>query len=71
MSYSTDACVVSVVTLASLRCLACCPAPHLPFATQAVQVKEVALMHSEGILAGEMKHGPLALVDESMPILGR
>ena len=27
-------------------------------------------MHSEGILAGEMKHGPLALVDESMPILG-
>ena len=24
---------------------------------------------SEGILAGEMKHGPLALVDESMPIL--
>ena len=35
-----------------------------------VQVKEVALMHSEGILAGEMKHGPLALVDESMPILG-
>jgi hypothetical protein len=34
------------------------------------QVKEVALMHSEGILAGEMKHGPLALVDDRMPILG-
>lgn len=33
------------------------------------QVKEVALMHSEGILAGEMKHGPLALVDECMPVL--
>lgn len=26
-------------------------------------------MHSEGILAGELKHGPLALVDASMPIL--
>lgn len=26
-------------------------------------------MHSEGILAGEMKHGPLALVDETMPII--
>lgn len=26
-------------------------------------------MHSEGILAGEMKHGPLALVDDTMPIL--
>ena len=24
-------------------------------------------MHSEGILAGELKHGPLALIDESMP----
>lgn len=34
-----------------------------------LQVKEVALMHSEGILAGEMKHGPLALVDENMPII--
>jgi len=35
----------------------------------ALKVKEVALMHSEGILAGEMKHGPLALVDEDMPII--
>lgn len=26
-------------------------------------------MHSEGILAGEMKHGPLALVDECMPVV--
>ncbi len=26
-------------------------------------------MHSEGILAGEMKHGPLALVDEHMPMI--
>jgi glucosamine 6-phosphate synthetase-like amidotransferase/phosphosugar isomerase protein len=29
----------------------------------------VALIHSEGINAGEMKHGPLALVDENLPIL--
>ncbi|KAH9317743.1 hypothetical protein KI387_019512 [Taxus chinensis] len=35
----------------------------------ALKVKEVALMHSEGILAGEMKHGPLALVDETLPII--
>jgi glucosamine--fructose-6-phosphate aminotransferase (isomerizing) len=35
----------------------------------ALKVKEVSLMHSEGILAGEMKHGPLALVDEHMPIV--
>merc|ERR1719327_91399 len=35
----------------------------------ALKVKEVSLMHSEGILAGELKHGPLALIDESMPAI--
>uniref|UniRef100_A0A383VJC3 glutamine--fructose-6-phosphate transaminase (isomerizing) n=1 Tax=Tetradesmus obliquus TaxID=3088 RepID=A0A383VJC3_TETOB len=35
----------------------------------ALKCKEVALIHSEGILAGEMKHGPLALVDEHLPIV--
>ncbi|XP_020703047.1 glutamine--fructose-6-phosphate aminotransferase [isomerizing] 2 [Dendrobium catenatum] len=35
----------------------------------ALKVKEVALTHSEGMLAGEMKHGPLALVDETLPII--
>ena len=37
----------------------------------ALKTKEVALIHSEGILAGEMKHGPLALVDENLPIVVR
>lgn len=35
----------------------------------ALKIKEVSYMHSEGILAGELKHGPLALVDESMPVI--
>ncbi|GBP17080.1 Glutamine--fructose-6-phosphate aminotransferase 2 [Eumeta japonica] len=35
----------------------------------ALKVKELAYMHSEGILAGELKHGPLALVDDEMPVL--
>ncbi|GFT50825.1 glutamine--fructose-6-phosphate aminotransferase 2 [Trichonephila clavipes] len=26
-------------------------------------------MHSEGILAGELKHGPLALIDDAMPVI--
>lgn len=42
--------------------------PHPP---HPAQVKEVALIHSEGILAGEMKHGPLALVDENLAIVVR
>lgn len=37
--------------------------------TSALQIKEVALIHSEGILSGEMKHGPLALVDENLPVV--
>ncbi|KAH7278871.1 hypothetical protein KP509_38G060900 [Ceratopteris richardii] len=35
----------------------------------ALKVKEVSLMHAEGIVAGEMKNGPLALVDETLPII--
>ncbi|KAH7278859.1 hypothetical protein KP509_38G059800 [Ceratopteris richardii] len=35
----------------------------------ALKVKEVSLMHAEGVVAGEMKHGPLALVDETLPII--
>lgn len=35
----------------------------------ALKVKEVALVHSEGLLAGEMKHGPLALVDDKIPLI--
>eukprot|EP00128_Syssomonas_multiformis_P013860 Colp12_sorted_trinity150504_noHs@10795 len=35
----------------------------------ALKIKELTYMHSEGILSGELKHGPLALIDENMPVL--
>jgi glucosamine--fructose-6-phosphate aminotransferase (isomerizing) len=35
----------------------------------ALKIKELTYMHSEGILAGELKHGPLALVDNDMPLI--
>ncbi|XP_076021104.1 glutamine--fructose-6-phosphate aminotransferase [isomerizing] 2 [Genypterus blacodes] len=35
----------------------------------ALKIKEITYMHSEGILAGELKHGPLALVDKDMPVI--
>lgn len=35
----------------------------------ALKIKELTYLHSEGILAGELKHGPLALVDYSLPII--
>jgi glucosamine--fructose-6-phosphate aminotransferase (isomerizing) len=35
----------------------------------ALKIKELTYMHSEGILAGELKHGPLAMIEPSMPII--
>ncbi len=35
----------------------------------ALKLKEISYIHAEGYAAGEMKHGPLALVDESMPVV--
>ncbi|KAM9451704.1 glutamine--fructose-6-phosphate aminotransferase [isomerizing] 2 [Clarias gariepinus] len=35
----------------------------------ALKIKEITYMHSEGILAGELKHGPLALIDHNMPVI--
>jgi glucosamine--fructose-6-phosphate aminotransferase (isomerizing) len=35
----------------------------------ALKLKEVSYIHAEGYAAGEMKHGPIALIDESMPVV--
>ena len=35
----------------------------------ALKLKEISYIHAEGYAAGELKHGPLALVDESMPVV--
>jgi glucosamine--fructose-6-phosphate aminotransferase (isomerizing) len=35
----------------------------------ALKLKEVSYVHAEGYPAGEMKHGPIALIDESMPVV--
>jgi len=35
----------------------------------ALKLKEIAYVHAEGYAAGEMKHGPIALIDESMPVV--
>ncbi len=34
----------------------------------ALKLKEISYIHAEGVAAGELKHGPLALVDDSMPV---
>jgi len=36
----------------------------------ALKLKEITYIHAEGYAAGELKHGPLALVDKDMPVIG-
>lgn len=43
---------------------------HYPIALEgALKLKEISYIHAEGYPAGEMKHGPIALVDEHLPIV--
>ena len=43
---------------------------HYPIALEgALKLKEISYIHAEAYPAGELKHGPLALIDESMPVV--
>ena len=44
--------------------------PQYPIALEgALKLKEISYIHAEGYAAGEMKHGPIALIDEGVPII--
>ena len=44
--------------------------PMYPIALEgALKLKEISYIHAEGYPAGELKHGPLALVDDDMPVI--
>jgi glucosamine--fructose-6-phosphate aminotransferase (isomerizing) len=43
---------------------------HYPIAMEgALKLKEISYIHAEGYAAGELKHGPIALIDESVPVI--
>ena len=43
---------------------------HYPIALEgALKMKEISYIHAEGYPAGEMKHGPIALIDERLPVV--
>ena len=43
---------------------------HFPMALEgALKLKEISYIHAEGYAAGEMKHGPIALIDEKVPVI--
>ncbi|PKP88844.1 MAG: glutamine--fructose-6-phosphate transaminase (isomerizing) [Alphaproteobacteria bacterium HGW-Alphaproteobacteria-17] len=44
--------------------------PDYPLAMEgALKLKEISYIHAEGYASGEMKHGPIALIDESVPVI--
>ncbi|KFL47773.1 glucosamine-fructose-6-phosphate aminotransferase (isomerizing) [Sphingobium sp. ba1] len=44
--------------------------PDYPMALEgALKLKEISYIHAEGYAAGEMKHGPIALIDELVPVI--
>ena len=44
--------------------------PYYPMALEgALKLKEISYIHAEGYAAGEMKHGPIALIDEDVPVI--
>jgi glucosamine--fructose-6-phosphate aminotransferase (isomerizing) len=44
--------------------------PDYPMALEgALKLKEISYIHAEGYAAGEMKHGPIALIDERVPVI--
>jgi glutamine---fructose-6-phosphate transaminase (isomerizing) len=44
--------------------------PDFPLALEgALKLKEISYIHAEGYAAGEMKHGPIALIDEAVPVI--
>jgi len=43
---------------------------NFPIAMEgALKLKEISYIHAEGFAAGEMKHGPIALIDENVPVI--
>ena len=43
---------------------------HYPIALEgALKLKEISYIHAEGYASGEMKHGPIALIDETVPVI--
>ena len=68
---SRDAVVKAADFLAGVKsCLFLGRGMNYPIALEgALKLKEISYIHAEGYPAGEMKHGPIALIDESFPVI--
>jgi glucosamine--fructose-6-phosphate aminotransferase (isomerizing) len=61
---------VAAVLKDTTHCIFLGRGTNMPIAYEgALKLKEISYIHAEGYPAGEMKHGPIALVDKSMPVI--
>jgi len=57
------------LTLILLQSLLLQPFDFRDSVSDALKLKEISYIHAEGYPAAEMKHGPIALIDENMPVV--
>jgi glucosamine--fructose-6-phosphate aminotransferase (isomerizing) len=67
---NTDILRLSALFVEKNHCLFLGRGTNFPIALEgALKLKEISYIHAEGYAAGELKHGPLALVDNDMPVV--
>ncbi|MEB3768296.1 glutamine--fructose-6-phosphate transaminase (isomerizing) [Acinetobacter sp. MD2] len=67
---NTEILRLSALFVEKQHCLFLGRGTHFPIALEgALKLKEISYIHAEGYAAGELKHGPLALVDNDMPVV--
>ncbi|HAK16076.1 MAG TPA: glutamine--fructose-6-phosphate transaminase (isomerizing) [Acinetobacter junii] len=70
LQHNTSILRLSALFVEKNHCLFLGRGTHFPIALEgALKLKEISYIHAEGYAAGELKHGPLALVDNEMPVV--
>lgn len=70
LSHNDEILRLSELFVEKQHCLFLGRGTHFPIALEgALKLKEISYIHAEGYAAGELKHGPLALVDNDMPVV--
>ncbi len=70
LQHNTEIFRLSTLFVEKNHCLFLGRGTHFPIALEgALKLKEISYIHAEGYAAGELKHGPLALVDNEMPVV--
>ncbi|KGT47501.1 glutamine--fructose-6-phosphate transaminase (isomerizing) [Acinetobacter sp. ANC 7454] len=70
LRHDTEILRLSELFVEKQHCLFLGRGAHFPIALEgALKLKEISYIHAEGYAAGELKHGPLALVDNDMPVV--